>query len=108
MAVVFHVAALTTSPYIDIMLLFTFWSFGIVDSTLLFGNRILLNPGIGGVREVASAIISCRRGSSIESVSAWHANGSEFDPHVRHILSWRHGHEKNYTTIPGERMCTKY
>ena len=26
------------------------------------------------------------RGSSIGSVSAWHASGPEFDPHVPHIL----------------------
>ena len=36
------------------------------------------------------------RGSSIGSVSAWHASGPEFDPHVRHILSWRLGHEKKF------------
>ena len=34
------------------------------------------------------------RGSSIGSVSAWHASGPEFDPYVRHILSWRLGPEK--------------
>ena len=52
--------------------------------------------------------------SSIESAS-------EFDPHVRHSLSWRLGHEKKSTAIlplpliqeeqlsvTGERMCTKY
>ena len=32
-------------------------------------------------------------------VSAWHASGPEFDPHVRHILSWRLGHEKHSTAI---------
>ena len=60
-------------------------------------------------------------GSSVGSVSAWHASGPEFDPHVRHILSWRLGHEKISTAIlplpliqdeqlsvTGERMCTKY
>ena len=60
-------------------------------------------------------------GSSIGSEFAWHASGPEFDPHVRHILSWRLGHEKNYMAIlplpliqeeqlsvSGERMCTKY
>ena len=60
------------------------------------------------------------RGSSIGSVSAWHANGREFDPHVQHILSWRLGREKNSTavlplpliqeeqlSVTGERMCTK-
>ena len=33
------------------------------------------------------------RGSLIGCVFAWHASGPEFDPHVRHILSWRYGHE---------------
>ena len=45
----------------------------------------------------------------------------EFDPHVRHILSWRLGHENISTgilplpliqeeqlSVTGERMCTKY
>ena len=45
----------------------------------------------------------------------------EFDPHGRHILSWRLGHENISTAIlplpliqeeqlsvTGERMCTKY
>ena len=63
--------------------------------------------------------IKAGRGSSIGSVSAWHASGPEFDPHVRHILSWRLGHEKISTAIlrlpliqeeqlsvTGERMCT--
>ena len=62
------------------------------------------------------------RGSSIGSdMSAWYASGPEFDPHVRHILSWRFGHEKISTavlplrliqeeqfSVSGERMCTKY
>ena len=61
------------------------------------------------------------RGSSIGSVFAWHASGPGFDPHVRHILSWRLGHENISTAIlplpliqeeqlsvTGERMCTKY
>ena len=60
-------------------------------------------------------------GSSIGSEFAWHASGPEFDPHVRHILSWRLGHENISTAIlplpliqeeqlsvSGERMCTKY
>ena len=58
------------------------------------------------------------RGSSIGSEFA---SGPEFDPHVRHILSWRLGHENISTAIlplpliqreqlsvTGERMCTKY
>ena len=61
------------------------------------------------------------RGRSIGSEFAWHASGPEFDPHVRHILSWRLGHENISTAIlplplireeqlsvTGERMCTKY
>ena len=61
------------------------------------------------------------RGSSIGSEFAWHTSGPEFDPHVRHILSWRLGHENISTAIlplpliqeeqlsvTGERMCTKY
>ena len=61
------------------------------------------------------------RGSSIGSVSAWHVSGPEFDPNVRHILSWILYHEKNSTAIlhlpliqkeqlsvTGERMYTKY
>ena len=61
------------------------------------------------------------RGSSIGSEFAWHASGPEFDPHVRHILSWRLGHENIFTVIlplpliqedqlsvTGERMCSKY
>ena len=64
---------------------------------------------------------SAGRGSAIGSVSPWHGRGPKFDPHVRHILSWRLGHEKNSTAIlpllliqeeqlsvTGERMCTKY
>ena len=61
------------------------------------------------------------RGSSIGSEFAWHASGPEFDPHVRHILSWRLGRENISTailplpliqeeqlTVTGEGMCTKY
>ena len=39
------------------------------------------------------------RGSSIGSEFVWHASGPEFDPHVRHILSWRLGHENISTAI---------
>ena len=63
------------------------------------------------------------RVSSIGSVSAWHASGPEFDPHIRHILSWRIGREQISmailslpliqdeqlsVTVTDERMCTKY
>ena len=68
-----------------------------------------------------SSVSVTRRGSSIGSEFAWHASGPEFDPHVRHILSWRLGHENISTAIlrllliqeeqlsvTGERVCTKY
>ena len=71
--------------------------------------------------EVIRMVKQTGRGSSIGSVFAWHASGPEFDPHVRHILSWRLGHENISTAIlplpliqeeqlsvTGERMCTKY
>ena len=73
------------------------------------------------VMDACCTFAAAGRGSSIGSVSAWHASGPEFDPHVRHILSWRLGHEKISTAIlplsliqeeqlsvTGERMCTKY
>ena len=31
---------------------------GLKGSTLLFGSRVALNPGLGGVSDVASAVIS--------------------------------------------------
>ena len=53
--------------------------------------------------------------------AAARSEASSFDPHVRHILSWRLGHENISTAIlplpliqeeqlsvTGERMCTKY
>ena len=48
--------------------------------------------------EVFSAA-TAGRGSIIRSVSAWHASGPEFDPHVWHIPSWRLGHERISTAI---------
>ena len=47
------------SPYIDIVLIFlhflVLWDCRVQH---LFGSRVVLNPGIGGVRDVASTIIS--------------------------------------------------
>ena len=40
-----------------------------------------------------------RARSSIGSELAWHASGPELDPHIRHILSWRFGHENISTAI---------
>ena len=61
------------------------------------------------------------RGSSIGNVFTWYASGPEFDPHVRHILSWRLSHEniskailpfpliqEEQLSVTGERMFTKY
>ena len=55
------------------------------------------------------------------AISTSLASGPEFDPHVRHILSWRLGHEniskailplpliqEKQLSVTGERMCTKY
>ena len=66
-------------------------------------------------------LLCIRRGSSIGSMFAWHASGPKFDPHIRHILLWRLGHENISTAIlpllliqeeqlyvTGEKMCTKY
>ena len=70
---------------------------------------------------VLSLLFYAERSSWIGSVSAWHASGPEFDPHIRHILSWKLGHEKisvailplpliqeEQLSVTGERMCTKY
>ena len=78
-------------------------------------------PLIFITRHVLIWLTATGRGSSIGSVFAWHVSGPEFDPHVRHILSWRLGHENISTAIfplpliqeeqlsvTGERMCTKY
>ena len=81
----------------------------------------ILDQYLTSGRVSTSSIKLAVRGSSIGSVSAWHASGPEFDPHVRHILSWRLGHETISTAIlplpliqeeqlsvTGERLCTKY
>ena len=80
----------------------------------------VINNGVM-VLNLNSVVPLTGRGSSIGSEFAWHACGPEFDPHVRHILSWRLGHENISTAIlplpliqeeqlsvTGERMCTKY
>ena len=53
------------------------------------GQRCLVNS-----RWSPSVTEQRGRGSSIGNVPAWDATGPEFDPHVRHILSWRLGHKK--------------
>ena len=65
------------------------------------------------VRNLSDTDSISRGGSSIGSMSAWHASGPEFDPHFRHIISWRLGHEINSTAIlpllliQEEQLCTK-
>ena len=56
---VYSIGHSSTTPYIDIVLLFLHFLF-LWDCRIqrLFGNRVALNPGLGGVRDVASAIIS--------------------------------------------------
>ena len=76
---------------------------------------------MGGMTLLVGITQKTGRDSSIGSVFAWYASGLEFDPHVRHILSWRLCHENISTAIlrlpliqeeplsvTGERMCTKY
>ena len=71
------------------------------------------------VCKISSQYSTPGRGSSIGSEFAWDASGPEFDPHVRHILSWRLGHEnistailplpliqEEHLSVTGERMCT--
>ena len=62
----YHVVAIHRHPvrphgvviYIYIYI-FMFWSFGTVGfDTFFLGIKVSLNPGLGGVRDVASAIIS--------------------------------------------------
>ena len=50
-----RVAALKVSPYIDIMLFLHFMVLWVCKAQHLFGNGVALNPGLGGVRDVASA-----------------------------------------------------
>ena len=80
----------------------------------------MLSHGLIDVTVLRTKIVT-GHGSSIGSESAWHASGPEFNPHFRHILSWRLGH-KNISTailplpliqeeqlsVTGERMCIKY
>ena len=70
--------------------------------------------------QIWSLMLLTGHGSSMGSEFAWHASGPEFNPHVRHILPWRLGHEnistailplpliqKEQLSVSGERMCTK-
>ena len=88
-------------------------------TSLLYQYRI--RSGHRVLQLTVSIGIKGERGSSIGSTSAWHASGPELDPHVRHILSWRLGHEKHskailplpliqeeQLSVTGERMCTQY
>ena len=58
-------AVLKSSPYVDIKLLCLYflvlWDCRV---QLLFGNRVALNPGLGGVRDVASFITSHEQSQS--------------------------------------------
>ena len=63
------------------------------DGPIVCPNDFLPYGKISASWLVMFTYISTGRGSSIGSEFAWHASGPEFDPHVRHILSWRLGHE---------------
>ena len=79
----------------------------------------------GHLKKKSVLILSClnRLGTVawLEASSLGMQAAPEFDPYVRHILSWRLGHENISTAIlplpliqeeqlsvTGERMCTKY
>ena len=83
-----------------------------VNSEIIISHVVFLH------HPAVASSFPARRGSSIGSLSARHASGPEFDPHIRHILLWRLGHEKISTAIlpllliqeeqlsvTGERMC---
>ena len=66
-----------------------------VDHTIRFSkSRYNLHSTETHIFHIPCLKTSLTRGSLIGSVSAWHASGPEFEPHVRHILSWILGHEK--------------
>ena len=66
---------------------------------ILYINYVFYCCCICGYIAMATFSFHRGRGSSIGSEFAWHASGPEFDPHVRHILSWRLGHENISTAI---------
>ena len=64
---------------------------------------------------------SAGRYSSVDSDVAWESRGTAIDPRVRHIFSWRFGHEtistailplpliqEEHLSVNGERMGAKY
>ena len=96
--------------------------FVVHNSYMAFADkRIDANKAVQCIQMITSAISKTGRGSSIGSMSSWHASGPEFDPHFRHILLCRCGHENISTAIlplpqiqeeqlsvTGETVCTKY
>ena len=95
--------------------------FGIFLLTLNINDQFFFSHDTITEKFYEFSLFETGRGSSIGSEFAWHASGPEFDRHVRHILSWRLGHENISTAIlplpliqegqlsvTGERMCTKY
>ena len=87
----------------------------------MYGEKIYVKRKIDKTCIIHILINVTGCNSSIGSVSAWHASGPEFDPHVWHILSWRLGHKKismailplpliqeEQLSVTGERMCTKH
>ena len=65
---------------------------------------------------------SAGRYSSVDSDVAWESRGTAIDPRVRHIFSWRFGHDlvistailplpliqEEHLSVNGERMGAKY
>ena len=71
------------------------------DLLLSVSNRKALAPvpSVPPFKTLITLLSVTQGGSSIGSEFAWHASDPEFDPHVRHILSWRLGHENISTAI---------
>ena len=66
---------------------------------MIYRKRMLYSPGKKPYTGKSYPNPETGRGSSIGSEFAWHVSGPEFDPHVRHILSSRLGHENISTAI---------
>ena len=92
---------------------------------MFYPNHVIMGPVIKRFRCILPRIAACSVSAASTSLDQkrvrWHVSCSEFDPHVRHILSRRLGHENISTAIlphpliqeeqlsvTGERMCTKY
>ena len=72
---------------------------GLICRSGRWGKNYMKAPHWLYTTEIIPPFAQTGCGSSIGSEFAWHASGPEFNPHVRHILSWRLGHENISTAI---------